>query len=84
MPGYPRMEKYTPEPTQEVKTVETRFVMPKMTFIQVTLLILILAYAWSVRKMNRAVVSVGLLAAILFHGYDHMYRIKRGEERFFI
>jgi hypothetical protein len=81
MPGYPRMEKYTPEPTQEVKT---RFVMPKVTFIQTTILILILAYAWSVRKMNRAVVSVGLLAAILFHGYDHMYRIKRGEERFFI
>jgi len=78
------MEKYTPEPTKDVKTVETRFVMPKMTFIQVTLLILILTYAWSVRKMNRAVVSVGLLAAILFHTYDHMFRIKRGEERFFI
>jgi flagellar biogenesis protein FliO len=78
------MEKYTPEPTQEVNTVDTRFVMPKMTFIQVTLLILILAYAWSVRKMNRAVVSVGLLTAILFHTYDHMFRIKRGEERFFI
>jgi flagellar biogenesis protein FliO len=78
------MEKYTPEPTQEVNTVDTRFVMPKMTFIQVTLLILILAYAWSVRKMNRAIVSVGLLTAILFHTYDHMFRIKRGEERFFI
>jgi hypothetical protein len=78
------MEKYTPEPTKDVKTVETRFVMPKMTFIQVTLLILILTYAWSVRKMNRAVVSVGLLTAILFHTYDHMFRIKRGEERFFI
>jgi len=84
MPGYPRMEKYTPEPTQEVKTVKTRFVMPKVTFIQTTILILILAYAWSVRKMNRAVVSVGLLTTILFHAYDHMYRIKRGEERFFI
>ena len=84
MPGYPRMEKYTPEPTQEVNTVDTRFVMPKMTFIRVTLLILILAYAWSVRKMNRAIVSVGLLTAILFHTYDHMFRIKRGEERFFI
>lgn len=84
MPGYPRMEKYTPEPTQEVKTVKTRFVMPEVTFIQTVILILILAYAWSVRKMNRAVVSVGLLTAILFHTYDHMYRIKRGEERFFI
>jgi NADH:ubiquinone oxidoreductase subunit 3 (subunit A) len=84
MPGYPRMEKYTPEPTEEVRTVETRFVLPTITFIQAIIISLLIAYAWSVRKSNTAVISTGILAVILLHMYDHMYRVKRGEERFFL
>ena len=84
MPGYgERMEKYTPEPTNEVQTVETRFVLPKITFVQAVIVLLILSYAWSVRKMNKAVVSTGVLALVILHTYDHMFRVKRGKERFF-
>jgi flagellar biogenesis protein FliO len=85
MPGYgERMEKYTPDPTTEVKTVKSRFVVPKITFTQSVILVLILAYAWSVRKMNKAVISTGVLSIAVLHAYDHMYRLKREDERFFI
>jgi len=84
MPGYPRMEKYTPEPTENVQTVETRFVLPTVTFIQAVIISLLIAYAWSVRKMNKGILSTGVLAVVTLHAYDHMYRLKRGEERFFI
>ena len=87
MPGYgKRMEKYAPEPTNEVQDVEQRFVMPalpKLSLVQLTILAMILAYAWSVRKMNKAVVSTAALAIGLLHMYDHMYRVKRGDERLF-
>jgi hypothetical protein len=84
MPGYgKRMEMYAPEPTDEVKEVEERFVMPKLTLVQLTILAMILYYAWSVRKMNRAVVSTAMLAIGLLHMYDHLYRVKRGDERLF-
>jgi hypothetical protein len=84
MPGYgKRMEKYAPEPTSEVQDVEQRFVMPKVSLIQLTILAMILYYAWSVRKMNKAVVSTAMLAIGLLHMYDHMYRVKRGDERLF-
>lgn len=88
MPGYgKRMEVYTPEPTKEVKELDQRFkvpLLPAMTLVQLTILGLILAYAWSVRKMNKAVVSVAAVAIALLHSYDHMYRVKRGNERLFI
>ena len=84
MPGYgKRMEMYAPEPTDEVKEVEERFVMPKLTLVQLTILAMILAYAWSVRKMNKAVVSTAALAIGLLHMYDHMYRVQRGPEKLF-
>ena len=88
MPGYggKRMEKYTPVPTNEVDTVEKRFVMPalpKFTIVQLTLLGLLLAYAWTTRKMNRGAVSTVALAVGLLHMYDHFYRVKRGDERLF-
>ena len=87
MPGYgKRMEKYAPEPTNEVQDVEQRFVMPalpKLSLVQLTILAMILVYAWSVRKMNKAVVSTMALSIGLLHMYDHMYRVKRGDERLF-
>jgi hypothetical protein len=84
MPGYgKRMERYAPEPTDEVQELEQRFVMPKVTLVQLTILGMIAYYAWSVRKMNKAVVSTAALAIGLLHMYDHMYRVKRGDERLF-
>jgi hypothetical protein len=77
------MERYAPEPTDEVQELEQRFVMPKVTLVQLTILGMIAYYAWSVRKMNKAVVSTAALAIGLLHMYDHMYRVKRGDERLF-
>jgi hypothetical protein len=87
MPGYGKqMERYTPEPTKKTPELEERFkvpLLPSMTLVQLTIFGLILAYAWSVRKMNKAVVSTAALTIGLLHMYDHMYRVKRGEERLF-
>jgi len=87
MPGYgAKMERFTPEPTKETPELEQRFVMPavpKLTLVQMTILGLVLAYAFSVRKMNKAVVSTAALAIALLHMYDHMYRVKRGDEHLF-
>ena len=84
MPGYgKRMEMYAPEPTEKTADLKQRFVMPRVTLVQLTILAMILYYAWSVRKMNKAVVSTVALAIGLFHMYDHMYRVKRGDERLF-
>ena len=84
MPGYgKRMERYAPEPTSETPELEQRFVMPKVTLVQMVIVAMILAYAWSVRKTNRALATTLMVAIALFHTYDHMYRVKRGDERLF-
>ena len=87
MPGYgKKMEMYAPAPVEEVKTVEKRFVMPKLpalTIVQIMLVATIVAYAWSARKMNGVVVSTLALTVALLHVYDHMYRVKRGPEQLF-
>lgn len=88
MPGYggKRMEKYTPEPTDDVNTVEHRFVMPNLpaiTLIQFVLVGLVLAHYWMNRKVNKAGVGAAMLAIGFLHFYDHMYRVKRGPERLF-
>jgi hypothetical protein len=87
MPGYGgKMEKYAPTKTEDVQTVEHRFVLPtfpRFTIVQLTLIGLLLAYAWTSRKMNRAAVSTVALGIGLLHMYDHIYRVKRGDERLF-
>ena len=84
MPGYgKRMEKYTPEPTKEVKTVEKRFSMPSITLVQIALVVMIVAYAWMARKTNGLVVSTLGVSIVLLHIYDHLYRVKRGPEHLF-
>ena len=84
MPGYgKRMEKYAPEPTEEVQVIEKRFVMPRLTLVQMVIAAIIIASAWSVRKTNRAFATTLMVALALFHTYDHLYRIKRGDERLF-
>ena len=87
MPGYgKRMERYAPEPTDKVKELDERFklpLLPAMTLVQLTILAMIAYYAYTVRKMNRAVVPVAAFAIGLLHMYDHLYRVKRGDERLF-
>tara|TARA_R110002153_G_scaffold203434_1_gene356440 strand:+ start:66 stop:386 length:321 start_codon:yes stop_codon:yes gene_type:complete len=89
MPGYggaKMMEKYTPEPTDDVNTVEHRFVMPNLpaiTLIQFVLVGLVLAHYWMNRKVNKAGVGAAMLAIGFLHFYDHLYRVKRGPERLF-
>jgi len=89
MPGYgAKMERFTPEPTKDTPQLEERFLIPKvrvptMTIVQMVILGLVVLYAFSVRKMNKAVVSTAVFAIGLLHMYDHMYRVKRGEEHLF-
>lgn len=84
MPGYgKRMEKYTPEPTEEVKTVKQRFSMPTVTVVQIVLVALIIAYAWMARKTSGLVVSTLGITIVLLHIYDHLYRVQRGPEHLF-
>jgi hypothetical protein len=88
MPGYGKREYMdpVPEPSDDVKTVERRFKMPsfpKLTLVQFILLGMIIAYAWTVRKINGVVVSSIALSIALLHMYDHLYLVKRGPEHLF-
>ena len=90
MPGYgAKMERFTPEPTKDTPQLEERFLIPKarvptMTLVQLTIAAMIGYYAFTVRKMNKAVVSTAVFAIALLHMYDHMYRVKRGDEHLFL
>ena len=82
MPGYDKISMYTaPSLTDEVDTVEKRFVMPNLTIAQIVILSAIIGYAYSARKMNGAIISTMILAVALLHAYDHVYLVKRGPER---
>jgi len=86
MPGYPKSMYAEPQPTEEVATTESRFSMPKMpqlTIVQILLVAIIAAYAFTARKMNGVVVATLALTVGLLHMYDHLYRVKRGPERLF-
>ena len=83
MPGY-TTEPLEPEPTEEKKEVKTRFAMPtKLTIVQMVLLAILVIHAWTSRKVKGFVVSTIALAIALLHMYDHMYRLKRGDEHLF-
>ena len=58
--------------------------MNNMTVVQLILLVAILGYAWTARKMNGVVVSSAVFAIGLLHVYDHLYRVKRGPEHLFL
>jgi ethanolamine ammonia-lyase large subunit len=84
MPGYGKKSMYaSPEPTEKVDTIEKRFAMPKVTIVQMVILVAILAYAWTARKMNGVVVSSLVFFVGVLHLYDHLYRVKRGPEHLF-
>jgi L-asparagine transporter-like permease len=76
----------TPEPAEEVKTVEHRFKMPALpalTIVQFILLAFIVYHAWTTRKMKNPVLGTAIVAYALLHLYDHLYRVKRGPEHLF-
>lgn len=85
MPGYTE-EKLEPKPTGEVKNVTTRFTMPaipKLTIVQMVIAAVIVAYAFTARKVKGVVVGSLSLTIALLHMYDHLYRVKRGDESLF-
>ena len=89
MPGYGKREYMdpTPEPTDDVKTVEHRFKMPALpalTIVQILLISFIAYHAWTTRKMKSPVLGTAIVAYGLFHLYDHLYRVKRGPENLFL
>lgn len=85
MPGYGKKSMYAaPEPTASVDTLDKRFApVPNITLVQLVILVGILAYAWSARKMNGVVVSTAVFFVGILHLYDHLYRVKRGPEHLF-
>jgi hypothetical protein len=86
MPSYPKSMYAEPQPTEAVATTKSRFSMPKMpqlTIVQILLVVMIAAYAFTARKMNGVVVATLALTVGLLHMYDHLYRVKRGPERLF-
>lgn len=84
MPGYKRMEKYAPETTKEVDNLNSRFRMPKISFIQLCILTLIIYMTVQYKNLNRSWLIVGMFGISILHLYDHMYLVKRGNERFFL
>ena len=86
MPYYPKSMYAEPQPTEKVATTESRFSMPalpQLTIVQVLLVAMIAAYAFTARKMNGVVVASLALTVGLLHMYDHLYRVKRGPEKLF-
>jgi hypothetical protein len=52
--------------------------------VQIIIAGLITAYAITVRKTNVAVLSTLAFSLAMLHAYDHLYRVKRGKEKFLI
>jgi len=55
--------------------------IPDLTVVQMVILAIIIIHVVSARKTNRVVVSTLALSVVLLHAYDHLFLVKRGEER---
>lgn len=55
--------------------------IPNLTVVQMVILAIIVIHVITARKTNRVVVSTLALSIVLFHAYDHLFLVKRGEER---
>ena len=55
--------------------------IPNLTIIQTVILAIIIFHVVSARKTNRVVISTLALSIVLLHAYDHIFLVKRGEER---
>ena len=58
--------------------------MKDLTLVQIMIAGLITAYAITVSKTNVAVLSTLAFSLAMLHAYDHLYRVKRGKEKFLI
>ena len=58
--------------------------MKDLTLVQIMIAGLITAYAITVRNTNVAVLSTLAFSLAMLHAYDHLYRVKRGKEKFLI
>lgn len=58
--------------------------MKDLTLVQIMIAGLITAYAITVRKTNVAVLSTLAFSLAMLHAYDHLYKVKRGKEKFLI
>ena len=58
--------------------------MKDLTLVQIMIAGLITAYAITVRKTNVAVLSTLAFSLAMLHAYDHLYRVKRGKEKYLI
>ena len=84
MPGYKRSEKYAPSVSESVDSLEKRFVMPKLTLVQLVILSLILYTAFRYKNFNKQTLAILSVALGLFHVYDHLFLTKRGKEEKFL
>ena len=88
MPVYGKnMEKYAPAPTTETKEMKDRFTMPdipQLTIVQMIIAAVIVAYAFTARKVKGVVVATLAPTIGLLHMYEHLYRVKRGPEKPFL
>jgi len=84
MPGYKRSEKYAPKTTENVDTMEKRFLFPKVTLIQLIIVTMIIYTATRYKNFNKPAMAIMIIGMGLLHMYDHMFLVKRGEEKFFL
>ena len=55
--------------------------IPNLTVVQMVILAIIVIHVIVARKTNRVAVSTLALSIVLLHAYDHLFLVKRGEER---
>jgi len=84
MPGYKRSEKYAPEVTKDVNTLEKRFLFPKVTLVQLIIITIIIYTATKYKNLNKSAMAIMIVGVSLLHLYDHMFLIRRGNENFFL
>jgi hypothetical protein len=54
MPGYKQSEMFAPQPTEDKPDMKRRFVMPRFTMIQWTIVALVAYVAFSIQKAEQA------------------------------
>lgn len=84
MPGYKRSEKYAPTTTENVNTLEERFFFPKVTLVQLIIVTMIVYTATRYKNFNKPGMAIMVIGMGLLHMYDHIFLVKRGNEKFFL
>ena len=74
---------FAPQPTESTPDMKRRFVVPRFTMVQWIILALIAYVAVQYRRLDKPVTTTIMFAIALLHMYDHLFLVKRGEERLF-